>query len=128
MSSFKKKPTVNPTLHEGLLFLIHEHFKAQTISNIPLQVGDEVNDSSSYSSNSDEIQSISSKGEGITSSRKKISIHDKKLPSPITPSRKSPRGHGQKLSRHEEKDYNKQEDDMESKDKGREKREEKRDD
>jgi len=27
ISSFKKKPIVNPTLHEGLLVLIHEHFK-----------------------------------------------------------------------------------------------------
>ena len=28
ISSFKKKATVNPALHEGLLLLIHEHFKA----------------------------------------------------------------------------------------------------
>ena len=28
VSSFKKKPTINLALHEGLLLLIHEHFKA----------------------------------------------------------------------------------------------------
>ncbi len=35
ISSFKKKPSVNPTLYVGLLLLIHEYFKAQTISNNP---------------------------------------------------------------------------------------------
>ena len=62
MSSFKKKPVVNPTLHEGLLLLIHEHFKAQTTRNNPSQAGDDDNGSSRYSSILDEIQSISSKG------------------------------------------------------------------
>ena len=28
VESFKRKPIANPALHEGLLLLIHEHFKA----------------------------------------------------------------------------------------------------
>jgi len=28
VESFKKKPTINPALHEGLLLLIYDHFKA----------------------------------------------------------------------------------------------------
>lgn len=36
ITSYKKKATINPALHEGLLLLIHEHFKAQKISNNPL--------------------------------------------------------------------------------------------
>ena len=35
VESFKKKPTANSALHEGLLLLIYEKFKAQTISNAP---------------------------------------------------------------------------------------------
>ncbi len=50
--SFKKKPSANLTLHEGLLLLIYEHFKAQTMSNIPSQTGNEEIKSSSYSSSS----------------------------------------------------------------------------
>ena len=38
VESFKRKPNVNPTLHEGLLLLIYENFKAQTISNTPLKL------------------------------------------------------------------------------------------
>lgn len=38
MDSFKKKPIANLALYEGLLLLIHEHFKAQTISNAPLRL------------------------------------------------------------------------------------------
>ena len=37
VDNFKKKPIVNPTLHEGLLLVIYEHFKAQTISKAPPQ-------------------------------------------------------------------------------------------
>ena len=35
VESLKKNPTINPTLHEGLLLLIYEHFNAQTIRNTP---------------------------------------------------------------------------------------------
>ena len=59
---------------------------------------------------------------------KKTTRHDKKSPSPITPSRKSPRGHGQKMSGNEEKDYNDDEDDMEIEDEDKEKQEDKKDD
>ena len=51
----------------------------------------------------------------------KKATHDKKLPSPITPSRKHPRGHGQKMSWNEVKDYNDDEDEMETKDEDKEK-------
>ena len=37
ITSFKKKASINPTLHEGLLLLIHEHFHAQTIRKNPIQ-------------------------------------------------------------------------------------------
>lgn len=35
-----------------------------------------------------------------------------KFPSSITPIRKIPWGHGQKISRHDEKEYNEDEEDM----------------
>lgn len=55
ITSFKKKPIVNPTLHEGLLLLIQEYFKSQMVSNNPKLDVEEDNGSSSYSSNSDDI-------------------------------------------------------------------------
>ena len=57
LSSFKKKPSANPALHEGLLLLMHEHFKALSISRNPSQnvsISD-VLGSSSFSSDSDDI-------------------------------------------------------------------------
>ena len=57
LSSFKEKPSANPTLHEGLLLLIHEHFKALSISKNPLQkvfVSDTLG-SSSFSFDFDDI-------------------------------------------------------------------------
>ena len=100
ISGFKKKSSVNPTLHEGLLLLIYEHFKAHTISNNPLHGVDASKDSasSSFSSDTKEIQSISLDEEENTSSGKNVKGTEKKLPSSITPSRKSPRGHGHKTS------------------------------
>ena len=86
------------------------------------------NGSSSFSFDSDDIQSISSEEGGITSLGKKVTHHDKKFLSPITPSRKSPRGHSQKMSRNEEKDYNDDEDDMDTEDEDKEKQEYKKDD
>ena len=62
---------------------------------------------------------------GITSSGKKVTTHDKKFPSPITPSRKIPRGHDQKMFGNEEKDYNDEEDDMDTEDEDKEKQEDK---
>ena len=55
--SFKKKTSTNPTLHEGLLLLIHEYCKAQTISNNPLHDVDatENTGNSSFSSDFDYI-------------------------------------------------------------------------
>ena len=96
VESFKKKPTTNPALHEGLMLLIHEHFKAQTISTAPPQAENVESGSSSYSSDSDDIQSLSSKEGGISSLGKLATHHVNKSPSPITPSRKSPRDHGKK--------------------------------
>ena len=55
MSSFKKKPIVNPSLYEGLLLLIHEHFKAQTISNNPSLIADADNGSTRHYFDSDDI-------------------------------------------------------------------------
>ena len=52
--------------------------------------------SSSYSFDSDDIQILSSEEGGISSSGKIITHQAKKSPSPITPSRKSPRDHGKK--------------------------------
>lgn len=99
ISRFKKKPSMNPALHEGLLLLIYEHFKAQNLSKTP-QHGSEASKesgSSSFSSDMEDIQSISSEGEEKISSRKKAKELEKKLPS-ITPNRKSPRGHGPKIT------------------------------
>ncbi len=92
--SFKKKPTNNPALHEGLLLLIYEHFKAQTISNAPPQTENVTSGNSSFSSDSDDIQSFSSKDGRISSTDKIVTLQVKNLPSSIPPSRKSPRGHG----------------------------------
>lgn len=94
ISSFKKKATVNPSFHEGLFLLIHEHFKAQTLSNNPHRVADDDKGSSNFSSDSDDIESINSDAE-IASSRKKIKGQDGKSPTAKTPSRKIPRDHGQ---------------------------------
>ena len=35
LSCYKKKPSANPALHEGLLLLVYEHFKALSISTNP---------------------------------------------------------------------------------------------
>ena len=94
MDNFKKKPIANSALHEGLLLLIYEHFKAQTISNAPPQAEIVESSSSSYSSDLDDIQSLSSEEGGISSSEKIVTHQAKKFPSPITPSKKSPRDHG----------------------------------
>ena len=94
VESFKKKPTANPALHEGLLLLIYEHFKAHTISNAPPQAENVESGSSGYSSNSDDIQSLSSEEGGISSSGKIVTHQAKKMPSSITPSRKIPKDHG----------------------------------
>ena len=84
--------------------------------------------SSSFSFDSDDIQSLSFEEGGISSSGKNVTHHDKKLPSSITPSKKSPRGHGQKLPMNEEKDYSEDEEDMEMEDEEKEKQEENKDD
>ena len=55
VESFKKKPTINSSLHEGLLLLIYEHFKAYTISNTPPQDETVESGSYSYSFDSDDI-------------------------------------------------------------------------
>ena len=55
----KKNPIGSMTLHEGLLFLIYEHFKAQTISKTPPQVENVESRSFSYSFSSDDTQSLS---------------------------------------------------------------------
>lgn len=94
ISSFKKKDTTNLALHEGLLLLIHEHFKAQTLSNNPHQVADDDKGSSNFSSGSDDIESISLDAE-IASSRKKIKGKDGKSPTTKTPIKKIPRDHSQ---------------------------------
>ena len=60
--------------------------------------------SSSFSSDLDDIQSLSFEDGGISSSGKKVTHHVKKLPSPITLSRKIPRDHGQKLLVKDEKE------------------------
>ncbi len=111
MDNFKKKPIANPALHEGLLLLIHEHFKAQTISNAPPQTKIVESGSSSYSSDSDDIQSLSSEKGGVSSSGKVATI--KKSPSPITPSRKSPRDLGQKQAEKAEEGSSEDEEDSE---------------
>lgn len=86
VSNFKKKPTTNPALHEELLLLIYVHFKAQMISNIPSQARKEETESSSYSSDLGDIQSISSEEGGFTFTGIKAMPYEKKSPSPITPS------------------------------------------
>ena len=91
ITSFKKKASANPALHEGLLLLIHEHFHAHNISKNPIQ-GAEVDKScSSFSSDSDDVESISS-DEVVEYSGKKTKSQGKAFPSILTPSRKSPRG------------------------------------
>ncbi len=109
VDSFKKKTITNSALHEGLLLLIHEHFKAQTIRIAPPQVENVESSSSSYSSNSEDIQSLSSEEGGISSSGKLATHQAKKLPSPITPSRKIPRDHGQPPKKDGEGDSNDEE-------------------
>ena len=54
-SSFEKKPTINPALHEGLLLLIHEHFKAQMINNNPSHDANADTSSTSFSFDFDYI-------------------------------------------------------------------------
>lgn len=92
ISSFKKKVTVNPAFHEGILLLIHEHFYAQTISNNPHQGAEADKGSSSFSSDSDDVESISS-DEEFESSGKKNKSQEKIPPIVKTPSRKIPRDH-----------------------------------
>ena len=91
ISSFKKKVSANPALHEGLLLLIHEHFHAQTLSKNPIQGAEADKSSSSFSSDSDDVESISS-DDVFEHSGKKTKSHGKAFPSIKTPSRKSPRG------------------------------------
>ena len=57
LTSFKKKPSANPALHKGLLLLVHDHFKALSISKKPSQNVSilDVSRSSSFSSNSNDI-------------------------------------------------------------------------
>lgn len=114
ISSFKKKTSVNPALHEGLLLLIHKYFKAQTISNNPSHDADAIEDTdnTSFSSDSNDIQIIILEGEENTSLGKKVKGKETKLPSSITPSRKSPRGHGPKNLGQDEKEYNEEGKDM----------------
>lgn len=77
----------------AFLLLIHDHFKSQTISNNPHLGVEAEKGSSNFSSDSDDIESISS-DEDFVSSRKKNKGHENKSPIVITPSRKSPRDHG----------------------------------
>ena len=91
ISSFKKKATVNLALHEGLLLLIHEHFHAQTISKNPNQGEEADKSSSSFSSDSDDVESISS-DEIFEYTGKKTKSHQMVPSTTKTPSRKSPRG------------------------------------
>ena len=78
---------MNPTLHEGLLLLIYEYFKTQTLSKTPLHgvVSSKDSDSSSFSFDIEVIQRIISEGEEKISSGKKVKKLEKKFPSPITP-------------------------------------------
>lgn len=79
--------------------------------------------SSSFSSNSDDIESISSEEENV-SSGKKNKGQDMKQPTTKIPSRKSPRDHGQTLTKVE--DDAEDEEDMDSNDLGKESEEEKK--
>ena len=97
----KKNPSTNSALHEGSRLLIYEHFKAQTRGKTLTRVVDASVDtgSSSFSSDMDDVQSISSEDEEDNiSSGKKANVFEKKSPSLAkAPCRKSPKGLGLKL-------------------------------
>ena len=114
LTNFKKKPLANPTLQEGLLLLVHEHFKALSRSRNPLQniSISNVSGSSSFSSDSDDIQSISSEGEDTSNLDKSVKGKVKISLVGSTPCRKSPRGHGTMPSGQEEMDYNDEDEDV----------------
>ena len=123
LSSFKKKPFPNLALHEGLLFLVYEHFKALSISINPKQnvPSFNISGSSSFSSDSDDIQSISSEEDEISNLDKSGKGKVKLSPSGQTPCRKIPRGHGNKPSSQDEEDYNEEEEDMDTEEEENEK-------
>lgn len=97
LSSFKKKPFVNPALYEGLLLLIHEHFKALSLSKPPsLKSNVDASGSSRFSLDSNDTQSISSAEEDFSDQETERAKMKVSTPS-FTHKRKSLRGHGKKL-------------------------------
>ncbi len=120
ISSFKKKATVNRALHEGLLLLIHEHFRAQSIYKNPPQVEDVEKGSSNSSSNSNDIESISLEEENVTSGKKNKGQGRKQFTA-TTPIKKSPRDHDQAQ---EKESYAEEEEEMDTKDSDNESEEE----
>ena len=76
--------------------------------------------SSSFSSDSDDIQSLSSEEGGISSAGKKVTLQVKNSPSSITPSRKFPRDHGKKQPVKDEKDDSDDEEDVETEEEDKE--------
>jgi hypothetical protein len=113
LASFKKKPFANPALHEGLILLIHEHFKALTLSKSPTaRAKAAASGSSSFSSNSKEIQSISL---GDDYSEPETEKGKAKRTFPILAyKRKSPRGLGKNMSGKIEAESEEDEKDMET--------------
>lgn len=113
----KKKPTLNPSLHEGLLLLIYYHFKAQSRSKTSTQAifASKEMASSNFSSDTDDVQSISSEDEDANPlSGKKAKVFEKKSPfSTKAPCKKSPRGTRFKISGQGAEEYNEEGDDME---------------
>ena len=114
------------------MLLIYEHFKAQTRSKTLTQVVDESMEtrSSSFSSNTNDIQSISSedKEENFLSG-KKANIFEKKLPSSTkSPCRNCPKGLGLKIIGQEDEEYNKEGDDVDNDEENKEEEDVKRED
>ena len=76
--------------------------------------------SSSFSFDSEDIQSIISEGEENTSLGKIEKGKEKKSSSTIIHQRKSPRSHGRKISGQDDGDYNEEGEDMVSEEEGKE--------
>ena len=110
----------NPTLHEGLLLFLYEHFKAQFRSKFVSHdvVSSKETGSSNFSLDTKDVQSISSEEEeDYLSSRKKAWGRDKDTPTPSKfLCRKSPRGHGPKTTGQGEDEYNEEGEDMDTDD------------
>ena len=93
IAGYKKKPSANPTLHEGLLLLVYEYLKTQTREKSLGHSGDASEDiGSSNFYESKEIQSLSLEEEDNTPSTGKKPMVGEKISSSTSnvPSRRAP--------------------------------------